>query len=712
MLCLWPSGYRIVVPFALWRSLTSSQRRSILRHELAHYERFDIPKSFIVRMLALAHWFNPMVWFAVLRIEESAEWSCDDTVRNESPSQSTDYVKALVAVAEHLRAPMVWTSAIFGGGLSGRIRRLLSHDDRQDSRTKICVITGTLCLAVFVHAVRFELVAQEPEPGPNDTLVGDIHTIDALVAGLQNSEQAIRSLSVAMQCERIRHLTTEEVERFALRDRKIQSRFTEEWSIQSDGRGWNKSVATETMTDIAGKETVQENEYERTFDGTVARSIKTKRLHSGLIDKSGRIEFENASLTRNGMSPFDFTIRDNRSPISAIIAKQHGRVEQPGNWNGHSYAVIGTYLKRNDGELRHEFWIDPTRGFLVARSRTFFRATPENEWSLQTIVESSGHKEVVPGVWLPSKVESQWLRSDQGETPDAFMKFSGTCSNWKVNREIPASQLTLEFPEGIHVTGLNEFRKSQLEVSQNFFVAPVTTEFQRWRLRGDGVVAHASVDATSFIDHNTGKIDTDQFDFKALRESLIRVRREAGPGTINVSVVYSTFHLEVFRFVEGAIKEMAKKAGFAAVKFTSGTAAWKPLPNARGVWQAEPRYGNDAISMFPIRTGLSRRLVNEVDFYIDVPGPLPTDVKSIFSKSEEEVIQKAVSDSVIPDGAVVGLHVVISRPDGDARIETLPHVQQDAELHRDAVEFLLALGFDEVRVKVEIDAMIFVLRYR
>jgi hypothetical protein len=53
-----------------------------------------------------------------------------------------------------------------------------------------------------------------------------------------------------------------------------------------------------------------------------------------------------------------------------------------------------------------------------------------------------------------------------------------------------------------------------------FFVSPVNTEFQKWQLQGEDIVAYASIDGTSFIDMDTGTIGTARFNFEALRKSL------------------------------------------------------------------------------------------------------------------------------------------------------------------------------------------------
>ncbi len=163
ILCRLPSGYRVIVPFGLWQDLPSEQRTSILRHELAHFERRDIVKTLAANLLALLHWFNPMAWFASRRFEDSVEWTCDDQVRASEPSSTTNYAKALLAIGEYNRQKSAWSTAVFGGGFADRIRRVLSEERQAMSRTSNGTILGLLVACVALHVFQVELVAQNPE---------------------------------------------------------------------------------------------------------------------------------------------------------------------------------------------------------------------------------------------------------------------------------------------------------------------------------------------------------------------------------------------------------------------------------------------------------------------------------------------------------------------------------------------------------------------
>lgn len=52
----------------------------ILRHELCHCRRRDIPYKALLLLAAAAHWFNPLVWLMVRQGGRDMELCCDDQV--------------------------------------------------------------------------------------------------------------------------------------------------------------------------------------------------------------------------------------------------------------------------------------------------------------------------------------------------------------------------------------------------------------------------------------------------------------------------------------------------------------------------------------------------------------------------------------------------------------------------------------------------------
>lgn len=157
LICRVWGEYRLLAPEALWRELTTAERETILRHELAHVARRDLLKSLLARILALPHWFNPLAWWAVRRFDECGEWACDDVVRRRGPSEATVYARVLLRLGQ---AALAYGAAIGGRRLSTRIQRLLTGPSREDSTMKKSMMVAVMVLLALAGAVEWRLGVQ------------------------------------------------------------------------------------------------------------------------------------------------------------------------------------------------------------------------------------------------------------------------------------------------------------------------------------------------------------------------------------------------------------------------------------------------------------------------------------------------------------------------------------------------------------------------
>jgi beta-lactamase regulating signal transducer with metallopeptidase domain len=162
VLCRLTRGYRLIVPAAAWRTLEQSQRLLILRHELAHIERHDVWKSLAMRILALPHWFNPLVWHIVRRFDESAEWACDEAAAGAAPERVPDYARALLQLSHRAQPAFFATSAARTKGLALRIRRLLNPAAINGTKMKTTLMATLLLGISLVNVARLQTRAEGP----------------------------------------------------------------------------------------------------------------------------------------------------------------------------------------------------------------------------------------------------------------------------------------------------------------------------------------------------------------------------------------------------------------------------------------------------------------------------------------------------------------------------------------------------------------------
>ena len=134
--------------------------RHVLAHELTHYAHFDHLWS-LLRCLALAlHWYNPLVWLAVILSKRDGELACDEgAVARLGESERIPYGRTLVdmVAARSLRpGDLLSCSTAMTGGESSIKRRVAQLVKKPETvRTALFAVIALVALAVvFVFAGR------------------------------------------------------------------------------------------------------------------------------------------------------------------------------------------------------------------------------------------------------------------------------------------------------------------------------------------------------------------------------------------------------------------------------------------------------------------------------------------------------------------------------------------------------------------------------
>ncbi|UHA73340.1 M56 family metallopeptidase [Paenibacillus sp. 481] len=92
----------IVISPSLLVTLQQDQLQCILAHEFAHVQRRDGVVNWMMHILLMLHWFNPLLWLAVHKARQDQEMACDAFVLDRlSPQQSHTYGKTIIHVLEH-----------------------------------------------------------------------------------------------------------------------------------------------------------------------------------------------------------------------------------------------------------------------------------------------------------------------------------------------------------------------------------------------------------------------------------------------------------------------------------------------------------------------------------------------------------------------------------------------------------------------------------
>lgn len=155
-------------------SLSSEERRHLLRHELAHWRRGDIWWQTAASLLLALHWFNPLLWLAHHRLRAESE-ACADAwaLRRQDARAVRAYGGTLLRLAGATSSilTMLLTPGMLGmasGG--GELRERLAELARGPRRKRGWAVAALLLVA-FAAAVSFTrpaLAQAQAQPSPRE----------------------------------------------------------------------------------------------------------------------------------------------------------------------------------------------------------------------------------------------------------------------------------------------------------------------------------------------------------------------------------------------------------------------------------------------------------------------------------------------------------------------------------------------------------------
>ena len=97
---------RLLLPANLVEGFTAQELRHIFLHEFYHVRRRDIALNWIMAVVQILHWFNPLVWFASARMRSDRELACDAQVLSRlENSQAGDYGRTIIRLLETFSRP-------------------------------------------------------------------------------------------------------------------------------------------------------------------------------------------------------------------------------------------------------------------------------------------------------------------------------------------------------------------------------------------------------------------------------------------------------------------------------------------------------------------------------------------------------------------------------------------------------------------------------
>ncbi len=176
--CLY--GIRKPAVYVTPESLSGEKRTEyVVAHELTHYCQKDHIWSFIRILCLCIHWFNPLVWMAVVLSRRDSELACDErTLRRIGPENRIEYGRTLI---EMMTSPskisdlFYCTTTMTGGKreMAERIRRIAKQPKTLTITLAVAVLAAAAAIALTFGSAAARRV---PVTLPDDSKGGSITT--------------------------------------------------------------------------------------------------------------------------------------------------------------------------------------------------------------------------------------------------------------------------------------------------------------------------------------------------------------------------------------------------------------------------------------------------------------------------------------------------------------------------------------------------------
>lgn len=96
----------LLLPDGLVEKLSARELRFVFLHELAHLKRHDIAVNWLITLVQILHWFNPLVWFVFSRMRADRELACDELALSHShESDKKPYGETIIRLLDGFTPP-------------------------------------------------------------------------------------------------------------------------------------------------------------------------------------------------------------------------------------------------------------------------------------------------------------------------------------------------------------------------------------------------------------------------------------------------------------------------------------------------------------------------------------------------------------------------------------------------------------------------------
>jgi beta-lactamase regulating signal transducer with metallopeptidase domain len=151
---------RLLLPPEFTRGFSIDEMRYVFLHELGHVKRHDILLGWLMTLLQILHWFNPLVWLAFARMRVDRELACDALALSHAEDQDNKpYGRTIVKLLEN------FSDSVRAPGLAGIVEDKQQMKERINMIAKFQKTNRGPVLAVFLFIALGLLTLTDAQPG-------------------------------------------------------------------------------------------------------------------------------------------------------------------------------------------------------------------------------------------------------------------------------------------------------------------------------------------------------------------------------------------------------------------------------------------------------------------------------------------------------------------------------------------------------------------
>jgi beta-lactamase regulating signal transducer with metallopeptidase domain len=152
---------RILLPESWLHRFDDEQWKHIFLHELAHWKRADIQINWLMAMVTLLNWFNPLVWWMAAQVRKDQEEACDRKVLSVLEGAPLPYGETLLNVLKENVFPRPMVGALGIGEPNGHLKErmhMIRHYSNHTKNNWLCL--GVVCMAGLLGGLFNPLYAE------------------------------------------------------------------------------------------------------------------------------------------------------------------------------------------------------------------------------------------------------------------------------------------------------------------------------------------------------------------------------------------------------------------------------------------------------------------------------------------------------------------------------------------------------------------------